>query len=84
MRQIGFWGVPGFESHTKTHIVEDGKNICGTLPHPKAEFQFCAAWPSGLVKPECRRCAESSRREYDFTDGERGKYAKSSHSEDVV
>ena len=54
MRQIGYWGVPGTVARTKTHLVEDGKNLCGVPVGRKAEFQFCS--PPSLTLAECARC----------------------------
>ncbi len=54
--QLGWYGIAGAERHsTKTHIVTDGKPICGSRMRPEMEFQWCSNHPF-LYEPECRRC----------------------------
>ena len=40
---------------TKTHIVNNGKVLCGYKPHKTLKFQWCASLES-LEYLECERC----------------------------
>jgi hypothetical protein len=57
MTSTGFFGIPGHDITGQVHVLENGKPICGTVPHPKARFQWCA----NGVRSEyltCKRCIE--------------------------
>ena len=53
---IGWFGVPGSNRPgSKTHLVSNGKPMCGTVFSPKAEYQWC--YPTMLDgRPECEHC----------------------------
>ncbi len=53
---IGWFGVPGGRTGTKTHIVnEKSKPICGSVLSPDSEYQWC--FPTILSgEPECEHC----------------------------
>jgi hypothetical protein len=54
-RRVAWFGVPGQHSGSGvTHLVCEGRCICGTQQHPKAKEQFCAY--EGMLMPECRKC----------------------------
>ena len=55
---LGWFGIPGAPERfsTKTHIVKDGRPVCGARLGPTQEFQWCS--PMGGYVPECRRCAQ--------------------------
>lgn len=52
----GWFGIPGSTRSTKTHIVQDGKPICGAPISPLALFQQCTQGASPDV--ECRNCGK--------------------------
>lgn len=57
-RSTGWWGRPGDMTGncaTKTHVVEDGKPICGSRIANDREFQWCS---HGIRWDyiECERC----------------------------
>lgn len=54
--QTGWFGIPG-RLGGKTHVLKNGKPLCGLHPHPAAEFQRCAS-EIVLQYIECRRCKE--------------------------
>lgn len=53
--QVGWFGVPGRDNGTKTHLVANGKPVCKVRLHAKSEFQWCG---NGLntFKAECTKC----------------------------
>jgi hypothetical protein len=53
---IGWFGIPGGPEwrSTKTHIVIQGKLVCGVQLSKKQEFQWCS--DIGVIIPECRSC----------------------------
>ena len=56
---IGWFGVPGGYSSqsTKTHIVRNGKPICGTVIGDKQRFQWCSYSPRrNHDYIECEKC----------------------------
>jgi len=56
---IGWFGRCFNKDHkslsTKTHIVKEGKVLCGYIPHKTMEFQFCSGI-SQLEYLECDKC----------------------------
>ncbi len=44
----------GYFGGGKTHIVEDGKPICGLHLRSDSEYQWCSAL--GQLEPECQNC----------------------------
>lgn len=56
---ISWFGIPGKRPGScMTHVVRNGKPICGTRQHPDAEEQICSsesAYSAKLV--ECKKCA---------------------------
>lgn len=52
---IGWYGVPGGPEGSMTHVVHDGRPVCGTRFHRLAEFQWCCHDDWTYV-PECERC----------------------------
>ena len=54
---IGWFGIPGGPEwrSTKTHVVVDGKTLCGSRLGKNMEFQWCSHI-DGLVAVECERC----------------------------
>jgi hypothetical protein len=53
---IGWFGVSGSKrSGSKTHLVLNGKAMCGSVFSSKSEYQWC--FPNFLMgNPECERC----------------------------
>jgi hypothetical protein len=56
----GFFGIPG-KNGGQTHVVREGKPLCGRRLHPLAEFQFCSNGIN-LAYTECARCKERAAR----------------------
>jgi hypothetical protein len=58
---IGWFGIPGGPEwrSTKTHIVIQGKPVCGTRLGEEQEFQWCSY--IGAIAPECRSCQRIRR-----------------------
>jgi len=50
----GYYGRPGTFGG-KVHIIEDGKPICNTHIHDKAEFQYCS-YSNNIKYTSCIRC----------------------------
>lgn len=61
MLQTGFYGVPGTRLHTKVHVINGGKPLCGWTPRKEQEFQWCARriWWEVI---ECGSCKRMARR----------------------
>lgn len=62
MGSTGFFGIPGNtvrESH-RVHYVVNGRPVCGTLVHSKAEFQWCAN-DLQFSMLECKRCIKIAK-----------------------
>ncbi|MFV2015380.1 MAG: hypothetical protein ACC656_08135 [Candidatus Heimdallarchaeota archaeon] len=55
---IGWFGIPGGKTGTKTHIVKLGKPVCGTQIHKDAEFQWCSSYQIDI---ECEHCKKYSK-----------------------
>lgn len=43
-----------------THVVKDGRPICGYRPHPTMQFQFCAGYLC-LEYVNCPTCLEKAK-----------------------
>ena len=52
---VGWFGIPGGKSGTKTHIVKDGKPICRSRIHKDAQFQWCSSYPFEVECEHCKR-----------------------------
>lgn len=52
---VGFFGIPGRVSTGKTHIVNNGRAVCGATFSSGSEFQWCASTADALT-PECNKC----------------------------
>lgn len=56
MGSIGWFGIPGGPAcrSTKTHVVREGKPICGARLGKNMEFQWCSH--EDISEPGCDRC----------------------------
>jgi hypothetical protein len=61
---IGYYGNPNGR-HTKVHVVENGKPICGCKIDKGMIFQWCAYLFSGVTNSyvECEHCRRKLRNE---------------------
>ncbi len=62
MTETGYFGVPGKETRSKVHIVEQDKPACGVRIGPKAEYQWCANGVN-FAYLDCKRCIKKYRKE---------------------
>ena len=72
---IGFFGVPD-RTGGLTHLVLNGKALCGTHFHKDAVYQWCI--PTVRAGVECERCKKLQRTLYahDTFKGKAIDYAK--------
>ena len=58
MIRLGWYGIPGESSEkhsTRTHLIRDGKPLCGYKPSKRHQLQDCGT--SALSSVECKSCA---------------------------
>ena len=69
---IGYWGVPGTIGG-RTHVVRNGKNLCGDRIHAKAEFQWCADFQTeSMYIVQCQRCKDRAKKLFQLASNKKG------------